>query len=347
MKNITAIVCLLALFADLSATASVSSWDAVATNEVVLIVNGSQIKKQDIVDTERFWETLFDNRRNQAKSNRERFLENVHKNMFNEIAEHRMYLTNTNIADLVIDKQMLKRHENKMLRQFGKSKEKFSDFFQRLKSAGVSSVFEQWRDAEIKFDRYIAIAMSNETIVAEKEIDDTLAFIKRYNDIASVTNNVTLALASNLVQRARGGEDFSALARKYSAGRENLDGGCLGACFADEFSSESPEYWNVVGKLKPGEVSGILTTSEGYEIVKNVGSKSFTPDEGIELARIFLRKPYFFPEQTRDEIRQDLLVDKMLAAHKKAKKLIFQTSKIEYPLGKGVIKLYQGKERRK
>lgn len=71
--------------------------------------------------------------------------------------------------------------------------------------------------------------------------------------------------ATDVYERAKGGEDFAKLAVAYSNSQTAFDGGALGW----RKGSELPTFLtDVVGKLKPGEVSEPMRTPTGFHIVK-------------------------------------------------------------------------------
>ena len=71
--------------------------------------------------------------------------------------------------------------------------------------------------------------------------------------------------AADVYQRAKGGEDFAKLAVAYSNSQTAFDGGALGW----RKGSELPTFLtDVVGRLKPGEVSEPMRTPTGFHIIK-------------------------------------------------------------------------------
>lgn len=71
--------------------------------------------------------------------------------------------------------------------------------------------------------------------------------------------------AQDVYERAKGGEDFAKLAVAYSNSQTAFDGGALGW----RKGSELPTFLtDVVGKLKPGEVSEPMRTPTGFHLVK-------------------------------------------------------------------------------
>jgi parvulin-like peptidyl-prolyl isomerase len=88
-----------------------------------------------------------------------------------------------------------------------------------------------------------------------------------------------LSLANELVTRARGGEDFQALARQYSAAASKANGGELGQIAEGDMH---PDLRQIANALSVGEVSAPLSVDGGYRIVRVLAktSGSTTPFEG-------------------------------------------------------------------
>jgi peptidyl-prolyl cis-trans isomerase SurA len=78
------------------------------------------------------------------------------------------------------------------------------------------------------------------------------------------------ALARDIVRRARGGEDFAALARTYSQVPSRASGGDLGELRRGELT---PDLEKIVFALPKGGVSEPLRTNEGFRIL-HVSDKS-------------------------------------------------------------------------
>jgi parvulin-like peptidyl-prolyl isomerase len=74
-----------------------------------------------------------------------------------------------------------------------------------------------------------------------------------------------LALARQLVERARAGEDFGALARAHSASSTRASGGDLGLLLKGEIN---PDVEKIVFSLSPGSVSEPFPAGEGFQIFR-------------------------------------------------------------------------------
>ncbi len=73
------------------------------------------------------------------------------------------------------------------------------------------------------------------------------------------------AKAEKVLQDAKKGADFAELAGKNSEDQSAKEGGDLGFLKKGELL---PEFENVLVKMKPGEVSGLITTAAGLHIIK-------------------------------------------------------------------------------
>ena len=73
----------------------------------------------------------------------------------------------------------------------------------------------------------------------------------------------------NIEQRLRNGEDFSMLAQNYSEDPGSAsNGGDLGFVAESALSKASADLRKLISEMKPGQVSNVLKTGEGYRILK-------------------------------------------------------------------------------
>jgi parvulin-like peptidyl-prolyl isomerase len=89
------------------------------------------------------------------------------------------------------------------------------------------------------------------------------------------------AQAQDVVRRARGGEDFSSLARALSTAGSRANGGDLGQVNPGDMN---PELAKVVGALAVGGVSDPITLESGFRIVRLVAKEdaTVTPYEDLK-----------------------------------------------------------------
>ena len=78
-------------------------------------------------------------------------------------------------------------------------------------------------------------------------------------------------IAQEILQKLEDGVDFAELARQQSVGPGKDKGGDLGYFAPGDMMEELDD---VAVKLKVGQYSGIIETSEGYFIIKKTGGIS-------------------------------------------------------------------------
>ena len=158
-----------------------------------------------------------------------------------------------------------------------------SAFREALAKDGIP--YSRFRE-EIRDEMLIALVrereVQNKIVVSEGEIDNYLSeeaakanggeeyevahILLRAPESASPDQLQRLReKADQIVARLRQGEDFAQLAAAYSDAPDGLQGGSLGLRPLDKLPSI---FADAVGKLKVGEVSPVLRSSNGFHIVK-------------------------------------------------------------------------------
>ena len=114
-------------------------------------------------------------------------------------------------------------------------------------------------------------------------------------------NKAALKKAERILSMARSGHDFKKLARQYSDLPSAVDGGDIGTFQKDEMASYMRD---AVTQLKPGEISPVIKSPNGYMIFKLLSSQ-----EG----EIITKMPY---ESVKEEIRDTLYQQEMQKRYK-------------------------------
>ncbi len=111
-------------------------------------------------------------------------------------------------------------------------------------------------------------------------------------------------LAHQVDDRAHNGEEFGALAVAYSQSESALEGGSLGW----RKGTELPTFLaDVIGRMKPGDVSDVLQTPSGFHIVKLLDRRSAGGPQIVQ--QVHLRHILIKPT----EIEDDATVEQKLA----------------------------------
>ena len=103
-------------------------------------------------------------------------------------------------------------------------------------------------------------------------------------------------LAHDIDDRARGGEDFGALAVTYSQSESALEGGSLGW----RKGTELPTFLaDVVARMQPGDVSDVLQTPSGFHIVKLLQTRAAGGQQIVQ--QVHLRHILLKPTEIEDD----------------------------------------------
>lgn len=121
-----------------------------------------------------------------------------------------------------------------------------------------------------------------------------------------------MAKAADVMNEARSGSDFAALARKYSddAGAAE-DGGDLGKFKKGDML---PEIESAVLTMKPGEVSELVTTPAGFHIIKleEMTAGAVKPYEAVRAAieeKLYKKKSEERFRQWADGLKKNAAID--------------------------------------
>jgi len=121
----------------------------------------------------------------------------------------------------------------------------------------------------------------------------------------------TEALALKIIDRIKAGEGFDGLVKEYSQGPNIDKGGEMGYMAADGIIKELGE---TLSKMQPGDVSGIIRTSSGFNIVKLIDAKDAatnTLDEATDVIRerLFQREAELTMREFVAKLKKDAYID--------------------------------------
>ncbi|HYU77383.1 MAG TPA: peptidyl-prolyl cis-trans isomerase [Vicinamibacterales bacterium] len=141
------------------------------------------------------------------------------------------------------------------------------------------------------------------------------------------------AKAEAVRKRALAGEAFDKLASDLSDSGSKANGGLIGPISRDDLS---PDFLKQIQEMKPGEVSPVLRTQRGYQLIKlesSVGAKQKTLDEArAEISdKIAGNKKQGQLEQYLEHLRAQATIDWKNAEIKKAFEVGLQQRKTAEP----------------
>jgi parvulin-like peptidyl-prolyl isomerase len=209
---------------------------------------------------------------------------------------------------------------------------------QKGKAAGIES--ERATQLQTQFQQAVALSRIYSTDLTknlkptEQEIDEYLAAPR--------------AKAEDVLKRARGGEDFGALAKEFSEepGAKESGGDLPWFGRAVEGEQRSPDKFRVVKPfedaafaLKDNEISDIIETPFGFHIIQRLGTRTqpgtggAKPEEQVHVRHILFRlktasaNPLAPPKEPREAAKEAIIDEKT----KKAVEEIAKRTNIKVP----------------
>ena len=189
-------------------------------------------------------------------------------------------------------------------------------------------------------EKYLRSFNGSHLLVTDGMVSNVLNHVHHYNQVAKATNDLVFALATNVYERAKAGEDFSKLADLYSEDPEKTPGGLTDEVTSDDYK-DVEGYWEAVSPLREGDVSPIIQTDVALEIVKlvrNVPSRESTTGKPCKiLSRIQFNLPRFYRDYTPEEARKALIREKRTDVIKQAIATLSGKYAVSYPYGKDIL----------
>jgi peptidyl-prolyl cis-trans isomerase SurA len=148
-----------------------------------------------------------------------------------------------------------------------------------IQQAGINrqSMVDQIR-ASIVWQKLMRRQLAPQVQVGDDEVEEILASIKRTQNLPELrVIEILLGIdkpereaeirrfAEQLVEQARGGADFNALARQFSEAASAATAGEIGWVLPDQLDDTIEA---AIGKAEPGDIVGPIRTVAGYQIVK-------------------------------------------------------------------------------
>lgn len=153
-----------------------------------------------------------------------------------------------------------------MLEDGGFTEESYTDYVREQLSVGMLLEEDIARDVSVS-DREIQEyhAANPDRFSTPVEVRVRHIIIKAGSDLDEGTRREVKKKANRILEEARGGADFTELAKKHSEDSSGPRGGDLG--FISRGSTVRP-FEEAAFSLRPGEISGVVETQYGYHIIK-------------------------------------------------------------------------------
>lgn len=314
-----------------------------ATDYVIMEVNGLPTTRRQYTRYLNMMMLLFENKNPKATEADKRAMRSkIRKGIIKKYLQRQIIQSKINTFSSGKEKPGVRsRITRQYARIFAQKGEKFETLLEKVSKAGYRNEFLQELELDVRLNSHIETVFSNRLTVTAAELQKIKANVADFNKTAAATNAVTLKLANELIQRINKGENFAALADRYSQDKDRNPGGDMGECTEGDFPDEADGYWANLQKIEEGKISGVLESSDGYEIVrvnrKVPPNESLTGGVTLKLSRIFLRRAYQFADQSDEDFKMDILREKREEVLKDFIKSLMKGSKVKYPKGKKAL----------
>lgn len=286
-------------------------------NNILVVVNDEVITRQELDDR---IQTVERRLRAQGTPLPERF--DLRKQLLERMIIERAQLQQAKEYGMRVDDQMLDRTMQRMAEQNKMSMQEFRNQIER-EGTPYNKFRDEVRD-DIMMQRIRDREVESKILITEGEVDNYLAAesaakagkqeINLSHILVRIPENATpeqIALRRNraeeVLQKLRSGGDFGKLAVTYSDSPEALKGGDIGWREQDRL----PQIFvDALAKVKQGEVTDIVRSSNGFHILKLVGKRDAGDKQNgpATVQQTHVRHILMKPSQiiTEAEVRQKL-----------------------------------------
>lgn len=281
-----------------------------ADEDLIVTINGREIRRSDAARNVEMM-VLLNRNKNQKLSDNQvgDFRKRLAKGMPEILAVRALLETKLMATNILCPEKIKTRIERRYLENFGAPKQEFKGLLDLVGRAGFQNEFSRNFEFDMRMESLLETVYSNEVHASENDLKQARMKDEAYNATAMATNAFMLVTASNLVARARAGEDFTTLADKYSQDNEENPHGSLGDCDENDFADE-PGLWKQIKRTPVGGVTDVIETSDGYCIYKviahHTAEESSSETDALQLSRIYLPRAYVIEEKPEDEFREEV-----------------------------------------
>ena len=308
----------------------------VPLNRILARVNGVDITREKLDRHVDFMATLLKNKNPKITPEKLKVFKAKNlRRLSNELLVKTMLMTCLAESNLVVSAEMRQGIERDFAMNYGK-RQSFKQIRDVVATAGFSKELEENLAFECRFKTFITTVYSNRYYVTDEQVKKYRERVEKFNKAAIATNELNRALAQNVLERAKNGENFAKLANAFSQDPDKRPGGLIGQCDEHDFE-DARQVWMALLPLKVGGFTDVIDLEDGFAIyrvdARKSAEESESGDEALVLSRIFFRRAYIFPPQSDEEFRTDIEKELRDALFKDIVKSFRAQSKVEHPEG--------------
>ncbi len=187
-------------------------------------------------------------------------------NLLNQLIEKKLLTSEAQKMGITVSDAEINEQIKKIVGDYPDS----NAFASRMKEEKIDP--EAWKKEiqyQIMLNKLVSAVAGNDISVTPEEIEK---YYKDNQDQYNAPTRVkalqimveTKDQAQTILDKIKGGADFSELAKTYSISPDSEKGGDLGYFSQDEM----PPAFSVVFSMKPGEMSGVIESEYGFHIFK-------------------------------------------------------------------------------
>lgn len=172
--------------------------------------------------------------------------------------------------------------------------------------------------------------------ISEGDVEVAWSNVQCIARMADATNAVLAATASNVVIRARNGEDFYRLAAQYSQDAGTDEEGFAPQTRYSDFDAERPGVKEAIMRLKVGEVTDPLDSDEGLSVYRLAEKTDQEEGEAeLRLQRISFHRMLKYDYASKETLAVDLKKQAAMAMRRTAITNMLSECEFEFPSGFG------------
>lgn len=270
------------------------TFDSVSPDTVLIRVGPGKLTKQDVLDDITIMSLLRRHLKGKGLSGKE--ISTIEKGVRRRAAQSFVsrelaYLTaKTNVNDEAMAKAsrvVRDRYSSKFCRE-GETLDNVLSVLPKRERAHLEATMQR----ETVIEACIQKDYQSYIVVTDQELTNGIKRVARWNELVAATNAYAYATATNILKAVAKGADFAKLADELSDEDDKKPGGLVEGAVDADFCDGNFSYMPELNKLEVGEVSRILETNEGLQIVKCIKKDALTGESTFQRIILFIGVPY-------------------------------------------------------
>jgi hypothetical protein len=243
-------------------------------------------------------------------------------------------------SETVPSAEAIRYAQNKIVSSYGSEGMSFDDFSNRI-PANLRESFNSSMEIGALIYEYLKSQAGEAANVSEKDIDEIVELGRQKEAESEKVLSEQRQKADEIYARLLNGEEFAEVAKESFTAEEDNYTGDWGEFTPAALEATHPGIAKELLGLQPGEFTKPLELDDAIYIVQlsrreGEGAQSVfnSNPEKLDLKRIIIPLPVLYGVASRDEIREALISERLVAFQKdRLLPGLFEKAKLEYPNG--------------